>query len=218
MRPRITPGMIVELAVNFLLPWLAYKLALPYWGELGALYASAVPPIAWSVIEFARSRKIDALSILVVAGIALSIVLMAMGGSPKLLLLRESMASGAIGMVFLVSLLLKRPLTFYLARATSAREGEAAGAQFERLWEERPALRRSIRLLTLVWGLGLTGENALRGWLAWHWPVERFLVVSPFVAYGIYGALTVWTFIYRKRMKARAAAESAVSPAPIAET
>lgn len=213
MHTKIRPGMIVEVAVNFLLPWLAYKLTLPHWGELGALYASAVPPIAWSLIEFARNRKIDALSILVVLGIALSIVLMAMGGSPKLLLMRESMASGAIGVAFLLSLLLKRPLTFYLARATVAREGEGGATRFEALWEERPALRQSIRLMTLVWGLGLAGENLLRAWLAWHWTVERFLVVSPFVAYGIYGALTVWTFIYRKRMKARMTSEPALSPA-----
>ncbi len=208
---KITPSMILELVVNFLLPWLAYKLALPRYGELGALYASAVPPIAWSFIEFARHRKIDALSVLVVVGIALSIALMAMGGSPKLLLLRESMASGAIGVAFLLSLALKKPLTFYLARATTAREDEGGAARFEALWDEKPALRRSVRLMTLVWGLGLTGENALRGWLAWHWPVERFLVVSPFIAYGIYGALTVYTLIYRKRLKARAIKESTFS-------
>lgn len=198
---KIRPGMIVELGVNFVLPWAAYKLALPHWGELGALYASAVPPIAWSLIEFARTKRIDALSVLVVLGIVLSIVLMALGGSPKLLLLRESMASGAIGAVFLVSLLMKRPLTFYLARATVARESEGGAARFEGLWEARPELRRSVRLMTLVWGLGLVAENGVRSWLAWNWPVERFLVVSPFVAYGIYGALTVWTFLYRKRMK-----------------
>jgi len=33
--------------------------------------------------------------------------------------------------------------------------------------------------------------------------------VSPFIGYGIYGGLTVWTIIYRKRMKAREAAAPA---------
>ncbi|HEV7834450.1 MAG TPA: VC0807 family protein [Caballeronia sp.] len=201
---KIRPGLVVELGVNLLLPWLAYRLALPYWGELGALYASAVPPVIWSLVEFARTRRVDALSILVLLGIALSVVLMALGGSPRLLLMRESIASGAIGVVFLLSLALRRPLTFYLARATVAREGEGGAERFEALWNERPALRRSVRLMTAVWGLGLTGENALRSWLAWHWPIERFLVVSPFIGYGIYGALTVWTLMYRKKLQRRA--------------
>ncbi|MEA3090158.1 MAG: hypothetical protein QOJ04_1500 [Caballeronia sp.] len=201
---KIRPGLVVELGVNLVLPWLAYRLALPHWGELGALYASAVPPVIWSLVEFARTRRVDALSILVLLGIALSVVLMALGGSPRLLLMRESVASGAIGVVFLLSLAMRRPLTFYLARATVAREGEGGAERFEALWNERPALRRSVRLMTAVWGLGLTGENALRSWLAWHWPIERFLVVSPFIGYGIYGALTVWTLMYRKKLQRRA--------------
>jgi hypothetical protein len=165
-------------------------------------------------MEFARTRRVDALSILVLLGIVLSIVLMALGGSPRLLLMRESMASGAIGVVFLVSLVLRRPLTFYLARATVARKEEGGAERFEALWKERPALRRSVRLMTAVWGLGLAGENALRAWLAWHWPVERFLVVSPFIGYAIYGALTVWTLIYRRKLQRRgtAAPTEAVGP------
>ncbi|MFT4432387.1 VC0807 family protein [Caballeronia sp. 15715] len=211
---KIRAGAVVELVVNLLLPWLAYRLALPHWGELGALYASAVPPVVWSLVEFARTRRVDALSILVLLGIVLSIVLMALGGSPRLLLMRESMASGAIGVVFLVSLVLRRPLTFYLARATVARKEEGGAERFEALWKERPALRRSVRLMTAVWGLGLAGENALRAWLAWHWPVERFLVVSPFIGYAIYGALTAWTLIYRRKLQRRgtAAPTEAVGP------
>lgn len=165
-------------------------------------------------MEFARTRRVDALSILVLLGIALSIVLMALGGSPRLLLMRESMASGAIGLVFFASLAMRRPLTFYLARATVARKEEGGAARFEAMWDERPALRRSVRLMTAVWGVGLMGENALRSWLAWHWPVERFLVVSPFIGYGIYGALTLWTFLYRKKMQRRAAAAPPVEAHP----
>jgi hypothetical protein len=206
---KLRPGMIVELAVNLLLPWLAYRLALPHWGELGALYASAVPPIVWSLFEFARTRRVDALSVLILLGIVLSIVMMALGGSPKLLLLRESLVSGAIGVAFLLSLAMKRPLTFYLARATVARESDGGAERFEALWNERPGLRKSIWLMTLVWGLGLTGENVLRSWLAWHWPDERYLIVSPFISYAIFGGLTVWTLIYRTRLKNRTVAETA---------
>ncbi|MFB9129046.1 hypothetical protein E2553_05820 [Paraburkholderia dipogonis] len=200
---KLRPGFVLELAVNFLLPWLAYRLALPHLGETGALIASAVPPIVWSLIELVRFRRVDALSVLVVAGIVLSVAAMALGGSPRMLLLRESLISGAIGVVFLLSLPMRRPLIFYLARATVAREMEGGAARFEALWQERPALVSAMRLMTLVWGVGLTGETALRAWMALTWPVERFLVVSPFIGYGIYGALTLWTFWYRKTMRGR---------------
>ncbi|HEX7932320.1 MAG TPA: VC0807 family protein [Paraburkholderia sp.] len=201
---KLRPGFVAELAVNFLLPWLAYRLTLPHLGETGALIASAGPPIAWSLIELARFKRVDALSVMVVAGIVLSVGAMALGGSPRMLLLRESLVSGAIGVAFLLSLPMRRPLIFYLARATVAREMEGGAERFETLWRERPSLVNSMRLMTLVWGVGLTGETALRAWMALTWPIERFLAVSPFIGYGIYGALTLWTLWYRKTMRNRA--------------
>ncbi|MFM0044216.1 hypothetical protein PQR05_07365 [Paraburkholderia sediminicola] len=211
---KLRPGFVLELAINFLLPWLAYRLALPHLGETGALIASAVPPIVWSLIELIRFRRVDALSVMVVAGIVLSVAAMALGGSPRMLLLRESLVSGAVGVVFLLSLPMRRPLIFYLARATVAREMEGGAARFEALWRERPALVSAMRLMTLVWGIGLTGETALRAWMALTWPIERFLVISPFIGYGIYSALALWTLWYRKTMRSRV--ETRVQPGGIA--
>lgn len=200
---KIKPGLVLELVANLLLPWLAYRLTLPHWGDVGALYASAAPPLAWSLIEFARTRRVDALSALVLFGIALSIVMLALGGSPRILLVRESLAAGATGIVFLVSMLFKRPLIFYLARATVAREQENGAERFEGYWRDSASLRSALRLMTLIWGVGLSIETALRFWFAWHWPVERYLVVSPFISYAIYGGLLAWTFWFRRRLVQR---------------
>jgi hypothetical protein len=203
---KLRPAFLLELAVNLLLPWLAYRLAAPHWGETGGLIASAVPPVIWSLVELARFRRVDALSLIVLIGIVLSIVAMALGGSPRMLLLRESLVSGAIGVAFLLSLPMPRPLIFYLARATVAREMAGGAERINALWTERPAFATSLRMMTAVWGLGLTGETLLRSWMAWTWPIERFLVVSPFIGYGIYGALLTWTLWYRKILRNRATA------------
>jgi hypothetical protein len=200
---KIKPGLVLELAANLLLPWLAYRLAQPHWGEVGALYASAMPPLAWSLIEFIRSRRVDALSALVLFGIALSIVTLALGGSARILLLRESLAAGATGIVFLASMCFGKPLIFYLARATVTREHENGAERFEAYWRDSASLRASLRLMTLVWGVGLTVETALRAWCVWHWSIERYLVVSPIIGYAIYGGLLAWTFWYRGKLVAR---------------
>ncbi|MEK6421240.1 MAG: VC0807 family protein [Burkholderia gladioli] len=200
---KIRAAFVAELAVNFVLPWVVYRLALPVWGDSGALYASAVPPLAWGIVEFARTRRVDALSAIALLGIALSIALMAMGGSPRLLLVRESFVSGTIGVVFLVSLAFRRPITYYLTRATMAREGEHGVPRFEALWEQSASVRTALRLITLAWGLGLTIECALRSWCAWVWPIERTLVVTPILSYVTFGGLMAWTFWYRKRMRGR---------------
>jgi hypothetical protein len=198
---KLRPAFVAELAVNLLLPWVAYRLAQPYWGEVGGLIASAVPPLAWSIVELIRFRRVDALSAVILLGIVLSLLAIAFGGSTRVLLMRESLASGAIGAAFLLSLLGKRPLVFYLTRATVARETLEGVARLELLWSENRSFAAAMRLLTFVWGVGLCADSALRTWLAATWPIERFLVVSPIIGYGVFGGLMAWTFWYRTRMR-----------------
>jgi hypothetical protein len=198
---KLRPAFVAELAVNLLLPWVAYVLAKPHWGEVGGLIASAVPPLIWSIVELVRFRRIDALSAIILLGIVLSLAAMAFGGSTRMLLMRESFASGAIGAAFLFSLLAKRPLVFYLTRATVARETREGAARLELLWGENRRFAAAMRLLTLVWGGGLIADAALRTYLAATWPIERFLLVSPIIGYSVFGALLAWTFWYRTRMR-----------------
>ena len=198
---KLRPAFVAELAVNLLLPWVAYRLAEPHWGEVGGLVASAIPPLLWSIVELVRFRRVDSLSAVILLGIVLSLLAVAFGGSPRVLLMRECLASGAIGVTFLLSLLAKRPLVFYLTRATVARETREGVARLERLWDENPSFVSAMRLLTIVWGGGLCVDSVVRTWLAAIWPVERFLVMSPIIGYGVFGGLMAWTLWYRTRMR-----------------
>lgn len=194
-------ALLIELVVNFLLPWLAYRWAQPQWGETGGLIASGVPPLVWSAWELWRHRRVDALSLFVLAGIVLSTVAMLLGGDARVLLLRESLVSGLFGLAFVLSALAGRPLLYYLATATVARESEHGKTRLQALWQDNPAFRQKVAVMNAVWGFGLVAETALRGVMAWTWPPERFLLVSPWIGYGIYGLLTAWTLWYRKRIR-----------------
>ena len=193
--------LLLELLVNFLLPWLCYRWARPYWGEMGGLLLSAAPPVAWSGWELWRSRGVDAMSMLVLLGIVLSLLAMALGGGEKMLLLRESLLSGLFGAAFLLSLLLPRPLVFFLARAALERQRQDGREHGERLWSQA-SFRRGMRAMTAMWGLGLVSEMLLRSWLAWHWPVERSVLLLPWVSYGVMGLLCGITWLLRRRLAA----------------
>jgi hypothetical protein len=54
-----------EILINVVLPFAIFSLGKARLGEAGALMVSSAPPILWSLIEFARKRRIDALSVLV---------------------------------------------------------------------------------------------------------------------------------------------------------
>ena len=94
---------LAEVAANFVLPYLIYILTQAKIGQVDALLAASLPPILWSVIGFAWKRRIDALSILVIAGIVLSLLAFFGSGSARFLQLRENLVTGLIGLVFLGS-------------------------------------------------------------------------------------------------------------------
>ena len=198
------PHLVLELAVNFALPLAIYDRAAPRLGDAGALLASSAPPILWSLAEFARRRRIDALSVLVLAGIALSLLAFLGGGSARFLQLRENMVTMLIGLVFLGSAAIGRPLIFMLARAGLARKSPEELAAFEAK-RDLPRFRRVMTLMTLVWGFGLVGLAVLACVLVYALSIHDYLLVSPFAGYGTMGALALWTIWYRRLAQRRAA-------------
>jgi hypothetical protein len=149
-----------------------------------------------------RHRHFDALSAIVLVGIALSLLALAVGGDTRLRSLESPMVSGMVGVSFLVSLALRRPLVFYLARSTMSREDPRSAERFETHWRERPLLAAYVRLMTWVWGIGMTAENIVRTLILWRWPDDpHAAIVSTVLSYGMYAALTAWTFWCRRLIK-----------------
>jgi hypothetical protein len=118
------------ICINVLLPWLAYRLAYPHWGHLGALSASTLPLIAWISWDLLRFGHFDALSAIVLVGTVFSLTISSILDTPRTRLFEEPIISGLIGIAFLISLALPRPLVFYLGRSTVARERDGGSAQF----------------------------------------------------------------------------------------
>ena len=208
-----------EALVNFIMPFAIYNYAEGHLGDVRALLLSSVPPILWSLVEFARHRRLDALSLLVVSGIALSLLAMAGGGGVRFLQLREKLVTGIIGLAFLGSAIIGKPLIYGLARATRARKSEQEAQQFAAL-QVHAAFRRTMMVMTLVWGLGLLIDVAVSVVLVFTLSIREYLLVNPILGYGTMGALGLWTFLYAKRARRRGeaaqAARTAAAVGPVA--
>lgn len=207
--------MAAEFAVNLAGPWLVYSLIRPRLGEFDALIASALPPLGWSLLELARFRKIDALSLLVIGSIALSVAAMALGGSPRMLLVRENIFSVPLGLAFLLTAPLRRPLIYYLAGAIFARQSASRRGAFEANFQSPPVLR-GLRIMSAVWGAGLIAQGLFLGWAAWSWSSARYLLFSPIIGYGVIGAIAFWTYRYQQTLRGRAETSAASARAAAA--
>jgi hypothetical protein len=214
---RSAPKLLLELAINFAAPVLIYDLLQARWGDVPALLASSGPPVLWSIFGFLRSRQIDALSMMSIVGIALSVLAFFGGGSVQFLQLREKMVTLLIGLAFLGSAAIGKPLIYPLARATMARESAEALAKFEAR-RDHPLLRQTVMIMTLVWGFGLLADFAISVVLIYTLSVAEYLVVGPILGYATMGGLTLWTIAFRRARMRRGDALRAQAEAEATET
>ena len=63
--------------------------------------------------------------------------------------------------------------------------------------------RRSMTLMTLVWGFGLLGEAALSCALVYAISVRQYLIVGPILGNASMGMMGLWTFWYSRRQRRR---------------
>lgn len=202
----------LELLFNFIGPYLIYDLSSDRLGPVGALMAASGPPIAWSVIGFIRERKVDAISMLVLGGIALSLLAFAGGGGVKVLQLRENLVSGLLGLIFVASAAIRRPLILHLAQAGARRQSAQGAAVLEAAGKD-PRFRRDMALATLVWGFGLLSVCALNCVLVFLLTIKQFLLVSSPIGYAGVGLVMAWTFWFMPRAVRRTLARTGTTPA-----
>ena len=133
------------------------------------------------------------------------------GGGIRLLQLRETLVAGLVGLVFLVSAAIGRPLIRVLARAGARRHSQAGAQAIEAIGED-PLFRRAMSLATLAWGFGLLGACAVNVVLVFALPIRLVLLVVPPVSYAALGLLTAWTFWFVPRALRAAQARKAPRP------
>jgi uncharacterized membrane protein len=201
----------LEALVNFLLPFLIYDHWRASLGDVKALMASSIPPILWSIVEFIRLRKVDAISMLVVAGILLSLVAFIGGGGVKVLQLRENLVTGLVGLVFLGSAAIGRPVVYELARANMRRRGPDGAKALEAV-RDNVHVRRVITTSTVVWGLGLLTICGVCCVLVFTVSIKLYLLINGPISYALVGLLIGWNVWYvmraQRRGRAREAAEA----------
>lgn len=201
-------GIVWGIVLNAIIPVVLYKLSRRYVSpsEFTGLLIASTFPLGKSIFDLAWRGRVDPISIVVLLGICTDGVALLFGGSPRLLLVRESLFTGAFGFACFVSLLLPRPMMFYFARQFMAGADPQRQARFNAAWQ-LPEVRFSHRLITSVWGCVFVGELILRIVLIYHVSPGTVLIISP-ILIGVLTIVTmIWAFSYGHRVRLRALAQ-----------
>lgn len=197
---------ILTIVVNVVLPFATYALLTRVLGtgEVTALLVSGVWPVLEIGYTLARQRVVDEFSVFVLIGIVIGVVTALFSDDARAVFLKDSVATGLIGVVMLVTLVVGRPLTFYLGRRF-ATDGSAVQRQWwNGLWQY-PQFRSVQRRIGLMWGVTLLGEAVVRALLTLTLGTEPMVLVNTIVPLVVIAGLVSLTVAMGRRAQAAAA-------------
>jgi hypothetical protein len=183
--------------------------------SVSALVLSGVLPGVAVLGGLIRHRRLDAVGVLVLAGIAVGSVLGLLTGNPRLVLVEGSVPTAVFGLLCLASLRSRRPLIFRFALEFMG-PATPRGRSFDGLWQYY-GFRHTFRLFTVVWGVTFLAEAAARIIVVETTSTGTALAVSKVMPYAVGAVLAGWMFIYgrhARRQGERLAAQAAPQAAP----
>ncbi|TDP96734.1 VC0807 family protein [Labedaea rhizosphaerae] len=167
-------------------PLAYYGLLLSGVPTVPALIGATVVAGLWLLVTIALDRRVDGLAAFMVGMYAVMLGVAACTANPRVLLARDPLTSGLAGLVFLASLLTALPATAYLARRLHGTRIDG------------PALRKH-RVQTVVLGLALVAEAALRLVMVAVLPLDVTAGLSPAVEFVVLPLVVGWMVWYRRR-------------------
>lgn len=177
-----------------------YGLRLLGASEWTALLVGSVVAGARLIWVALRSRRVTWFAALMLAVFGVGLALAFVSGDPRFLLVKESFGTGAAGVMFLLSLTGRRPLTFSAFRTW--RPAEAA--ELDGLWDTAPDVRRAFRVSAIVWGIGLILEALVRVPLVYALSIDAAAGVSAGLLICVIVVLSIWNAVYARRTERRA--------------
>lgn len=176
---------LVPLVAYYALHWAGYS---DFIALLGGAVASAVLVLSGVI----RARRLDALAALILIGFVVGLGASMISGDPRLMIVRDSLTTAGIGLAFLISAVLGKPLTYSAARKAVSGDPQKL-AEMEHAFTTNPVVRRAHNRIAAMWGVGLAGESALRVVLAYQLPIATMAWLSTVMMVATFSVLMVIT-------------------------
>ncbi len=181
--------LVQSLAINALIPLVLYLLLRPLFADDATPLAIAgLVPAMRTIALWVMRRRVEWIGVYAVLGFVIAVIISALSGGNSLLLkIHEELLAGAIGLILLISAIMKKPLLQPLFQIFTRSDLDRSS---------NPVSYKRIAVITALIGLMLLGNAVAHVILALTLPTATFLVMSRVVTLAVLGggvALAWWT-------------------------
>jgi hypothetical protein len=164
-----------------------------------ALLAGAVLPAVGSLVTLISQRRADPVATLMVVSMLSALAGSLISGSPRLLLAKDGLMTGLWGGWFLASARGRRPAALVFARPLMEGMRMFAGRSWDVLWETEPRFRRIWRASTVLWGMGLLLDAAIRVAISYTLAIDQVPAIGAALYPVTFVVLQVITNVHYMR-------------------
>jgi hypothetical protein len=186
----------ISLIINGALPYAIYKFLAPHYPPTSVLpfvYASAFPVVGL-VANFIRSRVVDMIAVIALIGLSYAVITALLAGEIRFAMIMSSMQNFVIAALFLGSVLIGRPMIFYISRQFAAGNDPVFRQMFTAANAHDGG--RACRNATLVWVVALIGMGITAYVLAKTLSPANYLLAANVMNIVVNVVLVVWTIRY----------------------
>lgn len=151
-------------------------------GTMAALAWSSMVPAGRTLWSLVKERRVNGLAALILAANIVGLLLSLLAGDPRLMLAKDSGITATIGIAVLVSVAAGRPLMTVGLKPWVTKGNPVRTAVWERLIAERGRFARMERTFSVLWGVALFGEAAVRVVGAYTLPVDTMVWLGGVIA------------------------------------
>ena len=189
--------LVLSLLLNAGLPLAGYALIRSHVdSEVTALAIAMAVPVAVTLGGFAVRRRLDPVGAVAVLAFGIALIVFALsGGNPLVLKLQEAVVTGPLGVVFLVSVAIGRPVHLLIFRVLARRDpARAAGLDDRRR-------HHTATVVTTLLGTTLVLHALVLLVLALSLPTGTYLAVSRPVGLAVVAVGVGVLLWYRRRLE-----------------
>lgn len=182
-----------SIVINAVFPYIIYRVLEPQFPphSLTPLLASTVFPFLGLTIGLVRKKTVDAIAIISLVEITISIIVTLVASSVTLALVARALQGTLTGVFFIGTALAGKPIIYYIARQFAATNNPARLEGFERANQLDGG--RTFRQMTTLWGVAGILISFINIALALNVKPADYLLIAPIIGIGSNVILIGWT-------------------------
>jgi hypothetical protein len=177
-----------------------------------ALVVSGILPAVGIVLGVCRHRRIDAIGVVVLAGILVGTIVGLASDNARLVLIDGTVPTVVLAVACFGSLATPRPLMFRVILQFFGADSPK-GREFETYWQHR-GFRHTFTVITTVWGAVFLAETIAQIVIVEATSASTAKTTANVLPIVVAGLAMAWTVLYGRLQQARAEREATTATTP----